>query len=932
MLAPALGDGRGEMGVSAKTVTAMRAPRQGRRGPTELEAIKAFVENTPLAVAMTDLNLRFVAVSLQWEADFGFAGQSMIGMTSYEAAPDTEKFEAAHQRVLAGEQLRGEPELLTLPNGETRWMSWSASPWREKDGRTGGMLLISRDMTDLVEAQDDARRSRTLASMIVEHSPLPMVVKDVEGRVLVINRAMQKLYGVQEHEHRGRNVYEVMSKDDAQLIAEEDRRALESGETIVVEEHRSLPGFDTPRAIRKTKAAIRGEDGAAYLIAISEDVTEARRTQDALEKTRAFLEMVIDNIPVGLTVKTAKDGRLLLANLAGNRIFGFDGADENVGRTNEDVFEGEMAARFSERESELVRTGVSRLYENDPIVTRNGVRYINQFKALISNAQADDYILTITEDVTARKQALDQVERTRAFLETVIESMPAGITVKDASTGKVLITNPAVEAIYGVGRRENIGKSVEEIFPSEMAERVRRQDMEVIARGGAHVYDDQPVETPFGRKFLRRKKVLIPGSDGPDYLLSISEDVTDRKLAQDALEGALHRAEAASVAKSEFLANMSHEIRTPLNGVLGLADALARMELTTQQREIVEMIVSSGHALTGILSDVLDLAKAEAGQLELAAEPFGLRETIGSAAFLFETVARDKGVGFRVRFDPKGPDRLMGDPLRIRQVVSNLISNAVKFTTEGEIAVSVACRVGADGSARLSVKVKDTGPGFSEELRSRLFSRFEQGDGSITRRYGGTGLGLSIASSLAQKMGGQIDCRARPGEGATFVFRARLEVDSAPQAVQAVRPESRAADLRVRPRVLLAEDHEVNQKVVQLMLGDAAELVIVGDGQRAADEALGARPFDVILMDTQMPVMDGLTAIRRIREEELRLGRTRTPIISLTANAMAHQVSASFEAGADHHLPKPITADALFAAIERMMEHSGEASAQAAVA
>ena len=913
-------------------MTATRKPRQLRRGPTELEAIKAFVENTPLAVAMTDLDLRFVAASPQWEADFGLPGQSWIGMTSYEAAPDTEKFKAAHQRVLAGENMRGEPELLTLPNGETRWMSWNASAWREKDGRIGGMLLISRDMTDLVEAQDDARRSRTMASMIVEHSPLPMVVKDAEGRVLVINRAMQKLYGVEEHEHRGRNIYEVMSEDDARLIADEDRRALESGETIVVEENRSLPGFDSPRSIRKTKAAIRGEDGSAYLIAISEDVTEAKRTQEALEKTRAFLETVIDNIPVGLTVKDAANGKLLLANQAVARIFGFETPEENLGRNNEEVFDPDLASRYSERERELVRSGESQLYENDLIVTRTGARHINQFKALIRGAADGDYILSITEDVTARKRALDEVERTRAFLETVIESMPAGITVKDASTGKVLITNPAVEAIYGVGRRENIGKSVEEIFPSEMADRVRRQDLEVIALGGAHVYDDQLVETPFGRKFLRRKKVLIPGSDGPDYLLSISEDVTERKLAQDALEGALHRAEAASVAKSEFLANMSHEIRTPLNGVLGLADALARMELTPQQREIVEMIVSSGHALTGILSDVLDLAKAEAGQLELAAESFGLRETIGSAAFLFETVARDKGVGFRVKFDPDGPDRLMGDPLRIRQVVSNLISNAVKFTTEGEVAVNVACRVGADGSARLSVKVKDTGPGFSEEVRARLFSRFEQGDGSITRRYGGTGLGLSIASSLAQKMGGQIDCRGRPGEGATFVFRARLALDAAPQVVRAARLETRPADLGLKPRVLLAEDHEVNQKVVQLMLGEAAELVIVGDGQRAADEALGARPFDVILMDTQMPVMDGLTAIRRIREEETRLGRTRTPIISLTANAMAHQVRASFEAGADHHLAKPITADALFAAIERMMEQGAAAPGRAAVA
>ncbi len=275
---------------------------------------------------------------------------------------------------------------------------------------------------------------------------------------------------------------------------------------------------------------------------------------------------------------------------------------------------------------------------------------------------------------------------------------------------------------------------------------------------------------------------------------------------------------------------------------------------------------------------------------------------------------------FKVEFDSKGPDRLTGDPLRIRQVVSNLISNAVKFTSEGEVRISVASRPAADGSARISVKVKDTGPGFSEEVRARLFSRFEQGDGSITRRYGGTGLGLSIAGALAQKMGGQIDCRAKPGQGATFIFHARLEVDASPRAETTSRPDVARKGLDHRPRVLLAEDHEVNQKVVQLMLNDMAELVIVDDGRKAMEQVLGPGGFDVVLMDTQMPVMDGLTATRRIREEEFRRGLDRTPIISLTANAMAHQVTAALDAGADYHLAKPITANALYDAIERMLE------------
>ncbi len=334
------------------------------------------------------------------------------------------------------------------------------------------------------------------------------------------------------------------------------------------------------------------------------------------------------------------------------------------------------------------------------------------------------------------------------------------------------------------------------------------------------------------------------------------------------------------------------------------------------------MIVSSGQALTGILSDVLDLAKAEAGQLELQTEPFSLRETVGQAAYLFRTAARDKGVHFKVVFEEGDPDRLMGDPLRIKQVVSNLISNAVKFTSKGGVTVRVGARPDGQGGATLKVTVKDTGPGFSQEVRAKLFSRFEQGDGSITRRYGGTGLGLSIASRLAQMMDGDIDCTATPGKGAAFIFRSRLTIDQAP-AVAAASPARRDTDLERPVRVLLAEDHEVNQKVIQLMLSGMAELVIAADGQQALDAFAGQGPFDVILMDTQMPVMDGLTATGRIRQEEARLGLGRTPIISLTANAMAHQVEACLKAGADLHLSKPITSEGLYAAINRALEDAG---------
>ena len=399
---------------------------------------------------------------------------------------------------------------------------------------------------------------------------------------------------------------------------------------------------------------------------------------------------------------------------------------------------------------------------------------------------------------------------------------------------------------------------------------------------------------------------------------------TRRLLARrtDIARLARSRADAAAEAKTRFLTNMSHEIRTPLNGVIGLADALSRTAMQPGQREMVDMIRGSGGALNGILSDVLDLARADAGALSLTPERFDVREAVSSASYLFETIARKKGVNFVVEFDIAARDSMvMGDALRIRQVVSNLISNAVKFTDAGEVRVkaSLALSRTAPGSADLTVSVADTGPGFSDEVKARLFRRFEQADNSIARSYGGAGLGLSISRELAAMMNGRIDCKSEPGKGAIFVFSLALPLAARAEPVAVAAPEEVIATPDGhRLKLLLAEDHIVNQRVVQAILGGAMDLTIVDNGQ-AAVEACQSGRFDMILMDTQMPVMDGLTAIRAIRAMERQRGCDRTAIISLTADAMPQQVAAALAAGADRHLAKPITTAGLMGAMSEAL-------------
>ncbi len=404
---------------------------------------------------------------------------------------------------------------------------------------------------------------------------------------------------------------------------------------------------------------------------------------------------------------------------------------------------------------------------------------------------------------------------------------------------------------------------------------------------------------------------VIRDADGkPLRLIGVMKDVTERRQAQQALVAARDAAEAANRAKSDFLANMSHEIRTPLNGIVGVAAALGRTRLTAEQAEMVELIQTSGAALETILTDILDFSRIEAGRLKLRIERFELGGCLRSAANLFATSARDKGLTFSVGVGQGAEAMFEGDAGRIRQVLFNLLSNAVKFTREGGIEVRAAVIGETDDGAQVEISVADTGIGFDEATKARLFERFEQGDGSNTREFGGSGLGLAISRSLAEAMGGMLDAASTPGEGSRFVLSLPLKRAGAGNTMP--EPAAEAPALEQAPRVLLAEDHAVNRRVVELIL-DAAdvELVCVENG-RAAVEAARGGSFDLILMDMQMPEMDGLTAISAIRADEKRRRRPPTAIWGLSANALPEHAEASLEAGADGHLAKPVSAPALF--------------------
>jgi signal transduction histidine kinase/ActR/RegA family two-component response regulator len=381
-----------------------------------------------------------------------------------------------------------------------------------------------------------------------------------------------------------------------------------------------------------------------------------------------------------------------------------------------------------------------------------------------------------------------------------------------------------------------------------------------------------------------------------------------------ALRRARHNAEAANRAKSEFLANMSHEIRTPLNGVVAVADMLARADMRPREQEMVEIIRSSGDTLQRLLSDVLDLARIESGRITIEAAPFHAGDLVRAVAALSQLRCDEKGVALKVEVAADLDGVVSGDMVRVRQVLTNFLSNAVKFTETG--AIEVRAERMDSGLARFIVS--DTGVGFDPANKTRVMGRFQQADSSITRRFGGTGLGLAICAELAGLMGGAVDCDSTPGAGSRFWLDVPLPpAEAAPNGPSAA---SAGGDAEPgRPRVLVADDHPTNRRVVELMLSDVADLYAAENGQEALDALVAGPAFDLVLMDMQMPVMDGLTAVREIRRREAANGLARVPIVMLTANAMPEHIADALAAGADLHLGKPFTAQALFGAMDEAM-------------
>lgn len=515
--------------------------------------------------------------------------------------------------------------------------------------------------------------------------------------------------------------------------------------------------------------------------------------------------------------------------------------------------------------------------------------------------------------------------------DALLNAVPTSVFVlkvgEDGLPRYVMMNQAGLELVR-LRSEDIVGKTAQEIYPGAMGERALKKHLEIIEAAEPTTYS---AVIPFPKRVVDLRTTLTPICDANGtvrHLIGFSLDVTSERERDEALELtkiAKEKAEEASTAKERFLANMSHEIRTPMNGILGMSELMRETALTPQQKLYSDTIHSSANALLGLVNHVLDFSKIQAEKITLQEEPFSLYQLVQEITTLLSTRSDAKGLDLRVDYGASAPHRFVGDAMRVRQVLTNLIGNAIKFTDEGHISVSVAYDLHAKRYP-LTVTVADTGIGIAPEAHKGIFAAFEQAEDPTAYREDGTGLGLAISQALVERMGGLVSVKSVLGEGAEFAIHLDLPVvggvDVSDRAVAKRRPsapgfeeakesvvECAAVGGEVPSlkghRILIAEDNRTNQLVVGKMLGaTGAQLQFVPDGQQAV-EAYKSGECDLILMDLSMPVLGGLEATRQIRAFEKGMARPACRIIALTANAQPSDTAACLEAGMDDFLSKP---------------------------
>jgi len=913
--------------------------------------------------------------------------------------------------------------------------------------------------------ESSAEASEQLFRSIFENAQIGISLFKIDAQESVTNRALQEMLGYSGEELSRIEQWDEIVVPEERASGAERYAELVQGKRDTDEYEQHLIRRDGSILIANEKFQLLRDTGGEpqYIVGLTEDITERRSAEEALAQRETLFRSIFEHAQIGISIfeieaQTHLTNRTLqeMLGCSEEELRGLEQWDEIVhpderlsgarrykaiiaGEQNEDEFEN----RYVRRDG---RTVVGK----------------GRFQLLRDTSGKPQYLVALTEDITERKRSQEALKESEELFRSIFENAPVGIGLYNVPKSEYF-TNRALHAMLGCTHEElsSVGKWDEIVHPDERVSGAKRY-AELIEGKNDHDAWEQRFVRPDGRVVIADGSfsVIRNAAGDPRYLLNMTKDITDRKQAEADLLTAKEQAVAATMAKSEFLANMSHEIRTPMNAILGMTHLALKTELTPKQRDYLTKAKVAAQALLGIINDILDFSKIEAGKLEVENTEFRLDKVLEDLSAVVSQKAHDKNLEFLIASPSDLPPSLVGDPLRLGQILINLVNNSVKFTERGEVVVKVALEERTSDRVKVKVSVRDSGIGMTPEQASRLFQAFSQADTSTSRKYGGTGLGLSISKRLVEIMGGEIWVESTHGVGSTFFFTAwlgigtaeaeqkrfvpdlsgiralvvddnplaceilsegltafALKVDSASSGEQAIRDLTAAdshdpyqvvlvdwqmpggmdglevsrlikhggtfkhipkvvmvtgfgrEDIRTQAedmgiegfllkpvgpsllydtiialfgsteskadrarsttdatnlhaangiRVLLVEDNEVNQQVATELLESSGAIVTIanhgGEAVNLLTEVDDPPTFDVVFMDLQMPEMDGYTATKLIRAQPR---FDSLPIIAMTAHALVEERQNCLDAGMSDHVTKPIDPDVLLATLLR---------------
>ena len=833
----------------------------------------------------------------------------------------------------------------TVVDGKTRWLSQTAQIERTPEGVAWRVIGIVHDVTDRKFAEESLRLSEERFSTAFHSSPLAASISRPEdGCVIDANLNYERYFGWKRDELVGST-----AARSALWVSPDDRTnwldaLLRDGRVVDwITSWRHKQGHLLDVSISAELVDMHGE---RCILAYIADITERRKAEKALHDSETLLRTVVDEIPEPIILKD-ENANFVLCNKSVADLYGTT-PEAMIGKHDGDFgVPADMAEFFRDNVLRIMATGeVETVFEDSRNATTGEIRHYKSIKKPFQIADGKNRILIIAHDITdiVRSQALiaENEKRLQEVMNITQESVwdwhvPSGRVVHNAQWYRSLGLVPGEHP-------ESVPASSDLVHPDDSD--AVRQKLDAMLNGAQDSYNSlHRLRHSDGRYLWVKDRGRIVERDAagdPLRIIGSFSDITESVRTQDELEAhrnhledivdartaelaaARDAAEEASRAKSLFLANMSHELRTPMNAIMGMTNLALRLAENPQQNDWLSKSLDASQHLLDVINDILDVSRIEANRVVLEARNFVPAAVINQAVTMQTEAAQAKGLRLVAELDPALPEMVCGDAMRLRQIVINFIGNAVKFSDSGVITTRIRPMKWEGRNVLLRIEVADQGIGISTEQQTRLFQAFSQADNSMSRRYGGTGLGLTISKRIANLMGGDVGVISAEGEGSTFWADVALKLADVERVAPDLTITDSARDLLERNyaglRVLVAEDEMLNQEVTACLLQEAGLIPeVAGNGQEAVAMAT-TTDYAVILMDVQMPVMNGLEATRAIRELP---GRSTTPILAMTANAFDEDREKCLAAGMSAHIGKPYRPETLFAALLKYLRESG---------